>query len=107
MGQQTSSIARKVSRSVSSLFGVTSNNETTSISTAHLAVTPFVFKRQGSMYFDEDGDLAHAFYIEKNSNGCAKMVQTWDNLYPQGEVDLPHPRLNVDFPIILCEAPLS
>uniref|UniRef100_A0A8I5ZMV1 Tumor suppressor 2, mitochondrial calcium regulator like 1 n=1 Tax=Rattus norvegicus TaxID=10116 RepID=A0A8I5ZMV1_RAT len=28
------------------------------------AVPPFVFTRRGSMFYDEDGDLAHEFYEE-------------------------------------------
>ncbi|TRY86845.1 hypothetical protein DNTS_025612 [Danionella cerebrum] len=48
--------------------------------------TPFIFTRRSSLYFDEDGDLAHEFYEET-----------------VGIVKLDHPRIHVDFPVILCE----
>lgn len=64
--------------------------------------TPFVYSRRGSMYFDEDGDLAHEFYEEfKNKRGRRKMRRVDRGLRPQGEVKYSCPRLNVDFPIIL------
>ena len=58
------------------------------------------------MYFDEDGDLAHEFYEEvkpskKGRKACMKRVTK--RLMPQGSVDLPHPRLHVDFPMVMCE----
>uniref|UniRef100_A0A8D2IJD4 Tumor suppressor 2, mitochondrial calcium regulator n=1 Tax=Urocitellus parryii TaxID=9999 RepID=A0A8D2IJD4_UROPR len=40
-------------------------------------VPPFVFTRRGSMFYDEDGDLAHEFYEEtivtKNGQKRAKL----------------------------------
>ena len=66
--------------------------------------TPFVFMRRGSMYFDEDGDLAHEFYEEvapKRKGGKRKMKRVLKNLVPQGEVKYNVPRLHVDFPIVL------
>ncbi|XP_013404773.1 tumor suppressor candidate 2 [Lingula anatina] len=69
--------------------------------------TPFVFKRRGSQFFDEDGDLAHEFYeevrVEKNDKKMV-MQKRVKNLTPQGYVDLPHPRINKDFPVVMCEA---
>ncbi|XP_060076423.1 tumor suppressor candidate 2-like [Ylistrum balloti] len=103
MGQKTSSLASKVSKSVSSLFtGAVDDSQSCQ---NRSAVTPFVFKRSGSMYFDEDGDLAHEFYVEIIEGRHHYMKKQYRNLRPQGEVDLPHPRLNVDFPIVICEAP--
>uniref|UniRef100_A0A6I8NEM8 Tumor suppressor 2, mitochondrial calcium regulator n=2 Tax=Ornithorhynchus anatinus TaxID=9258 RepID=A0A6I8NEM8_ORNAN len=68
---------------------------------------PFVFTRRGSMYFDEDGDLAHEFYEEtivtKNGRKRAKLKRIHKNLVPQGIVQLDHPRIHVDFPVIICE----
>ncbi|XP_078454877.1 tumor suppressor candidate 2 isoform X2 [Lampetra planeri] len=50
-----------------------------------------VLTRRSSMYFDEDGDLAHEFYEEKlvNSNGKrrAKLLRLCQNLIPQAERD--------------------
>nr|AAI24727.1 Zgc:153746 [Danio rerio]AAI65126.1 Zgc:153746 protein [Danio rerio] len=69
--------------------------------------TPFVFTRRSSLYFDEDGDLAHEFYEEtvvtKNGRKKAKLKRIQKNLIPQGIVKLDHPRIHVDFPVILCE----
>lgn len=56
------------------------------------------------MYFDEDGDLAHEFYEEVKKKGKVKMKRVnQKHLTPQGEVPYPHPRLHVDFPIILYQ----
>ena len=60
-----------------------------------------------SMYFDEDGDLAHEFYEEvmpKRKGGRRRLrrVQA-KHLKPQGEVQYSHPRLHVDFPLILMQ----
>lgn len=70
--------------------------------------TPFVFTRRSSMYFDEDGDLAHEFYEEtivtKNGRKKAKLRRVHKNLTPQGIVKLDFPCIHVDFPVILCEA---
>lgn len=69
--------------------------------------TPFIFTRRGSMYFDEDGDLAHEFYEEtivtKNGRKRAKLKRIHKNLRPQGTIKLDHPCIHVDFPIVLCE----
>jgi hypothetical protein len=59
------------------------------------------------MYFDEDGDLAHEFYEEvapKRRGGTRRMKKiNSKHLTPQGEVKYSHPRLHVDFPIILYQ----
>lgn len=69
--------------------------------------TPFVFTRRSSLYYDEDGDLAHEFYEEtvvtKNGRKRSKLKRIQKNLIPQGIVKLDHPRIHVDFPVILCE----
>ncbi|KAK1796378.1 hypothetical protein P4O66_009430 [Electrophorus voltai] len=69
--------------------------------------TPFIFTRRSSLYYDEDGDLAHEFYEEtvvtKNGRKKAKLKRIQKNLIPQGIVKLDHPRIHVDFPVILCE----
>lgn len=72
-----------------------------------ITATPFVWKRTSSMYFDEDGDLAHEFYEEVKPSKKGKknfMKKVTRRLLPQGLVDLPHPRLHVDFPVVMCEA---
>lgn len=70
-------------------------------------VPPFVFTRRGSMFYDEDGDLAHEFYEEtivtKNGQKRAKLRRVYKNLIPQGIVKLDPPRIHVDFPVILYE----
>ncbi|KAG7280550.1 hypothetical protein CRUP_028276 [Coryphaenoides rupestris] len=71
------------------------------------SATPFVFTRRSSLYYDEDGDLAHEFYEEtvvtKNGRRKSKLKRIQKNLIPQGIVRLDHPCIHVDFPIILCE----
>ncbi|XP_067417299.1 tumor suppressor candidate 2 isoform X2 [Emydura macquarii macquarii] len=51
------------------------------------SASPFVFTRRGSMYYDEDGDLAHEFYEEtivtKNGRKRAKLKRIHKNLIPQ------------------------
>ncbi|KAJ8400150.1 hypothetical protein AAFF_G00398440 [Aldrovandia affinis] len=72
-----------------------------------LNATPFVFTRRSSLYYDEDGDLAHEFYEEtvevKNGRTRAKLKRVERNLMPQGMVKLDHPCIHVDFPVVLCE----
>uniref|UniRef100_A0A8C6GML0 Tumor suppressor candidate 2 n=1 Tax=Mus spicilegus TaxID=10103 RepID=A0A8C6GML0_MUSSI len=59
------------------------------------AVPPFVFTRSGSMFYDEDRDLAHEFYEEtivtKNGQKQAKLRQVHKNWIPQGIVKLDPP----------------
>ncbi|XP_075704016.1 tumor suppressor candidate 2 [Rhinoderma darwinii] len=65
------------------------------------------FSACSSMYFDEDGDLAHEFYEEtivtKNGRKRAKLKRVQKNLRPQGNIKLDHPCIHVDFPVVLCE----
>ncbi len=35
------------------------------------------------MYFDEDGDLAHEFYVEVKEGRKSKIKRVYDNLKPQ------------------------
>uniref|UniRef100_A0A9J7Y2U2 Tumor suppressor 2, mitochondrial calcium regulator b n=1 Tax=Cyprinus carpio carpio TaxID=630221 RepID=A0A9J7Y2U2_CYPCA len=60
-----------------------------------------------SLYFDEDGDLAHEFYEEtvvtKNGRKKAKLKRIHKNLIPQGIIKLDHPCIHVDFPVVICE----
>ncbi|KAL5014593.1 hypothetical protein ScPMuIL_008863 [Solemya velum] len=107
MGQTTSSVARKLTKSVSSMFTASSTDKGGGLNGKYqMEVTPFVFTRTGSMFFDEDGDLAHEFYEEVTDNHGCHMTRLYQNLIPQGEVSFPHPRLNADFPVVICEAPL-
>ncbi|EMP33868.1 tumor suppressor candidate 2 isoform X1 [Chelonia mydas] len=74
----------------------------------HIAFSsPMVLSPFHSMYYDEDGDLAHEFYEEtivtKNGRKRAKLKRIHKNLIPQGIVKLEHPRIHVDFPVIICE----
>ena len=65
------------------------------------------FNLSSSMYFDEDGDLAHEFYEEvvPKRKGARRSMRRVNpkRLRPQGDVKYPHPRLHVDFPIILYQ----
>merc|ERR1711894_544446 len=107
MGQTGSRVANKIANSFS--FSETPSDEymvevANTAAVAGFKGTPFVFTRRGSMYFDEDGDLAHEFYEEvlpKRKGGKRKMKKIVKNLKPQGEVKYQVPRLHVDFPIIL------
>ncbi|XP_008317814.1 tumor suppressor candidate 2-like [Cynoglossus semilaevis] len=60
-----------------------------------------------SLFYDEDGDLAHEFYEEtvvtKNGRKKFKLRRIQKNLIPQGIIKLDLPCIHVDFPIILCE----
>eukprot|EP00105_Crassostrea_gigas_P033472 XP_011456866.1 PREDICTED: tumor suppressor candidate 2 [Crassostrea gigas] len=107
MGQKTSSMARKVSQSVSSMFGATGDDKDGANHSSALAITPFIYTKKGSRFYDEDGDLAHEFYEERDIGGYSIMEQHWRNLTPEGEVKLRIPRLHVDFPVVICEAPYS
>lgn len=84
------------------------NEQTLSRFKSFQGATPFVFTRRSSMFFDEDGDLAHEFYEEtivtKNGRKKAKLKRIQKNLTPQGIIKLEHPCIHVDFPIVICEA---
>jgi len=107
MGQRASALANKVSSSFSYHGGTGEFGDEDLIDGGSRSIasfkgnTPFVYSRQGSMYFDEDGDLAHEFYEEIKKGGKRKMRRIDRNLTPQGEVKYRVPCLHVDFPIIL------
>eukprot|EP00092_Neocalanus_flemingeri_P003590 GFUD01003851.1.p1 GENE.GFUD01003851.1~~GFUD01003851.1.p1 ORF type:complete len:108 (+),score=20.08 GFUD01003851.1:133-456(+) len=105
MGQTGSRVANKIASSFTFSGSEDYIAEGAGTAVASFKGTPFVFSRRGSMYFDEDGDLAHEFYEEvlpKRKGGKRKMKKVARNLKPQGEVKYHVPRLHVDFPIILC-----
>ncbi|XP_059972517.1 tumor suppressor candidate 2-like [Mesoplodon densirostris] len=73
-----------------------------------LVVPPFgVTRCRGSMFYAEDGDLAHEFYeqtvVTKNRQKQAKRRRVHENLIPQGIGSWIPPRIHVDFPAILYE----
>jgi len=89
-------------------------NDSYSHISLNLQYFPFSLRR--SMYFDEDGDLAHEFYEEvlvpagnKKSMGYHGKTKPYmrrvaaRRLRPQGDVIYPHPRLHVDFPIVMYQ----
>lgn len=41
--------------------------------------------------------------VTKNGRKRAKLKRIHKNLIPQGIVKLEHPRIHVDFPVIICE----
>ncbi|KAL1130278.1 hypothetical protein AAG570_013216 [Ranatra chinensis] len=60
----------------------------------------------GSMYFDEEGSVAHEFYeeIRPDEPGAKPyMKRQLNNLTPQGEVSYNYPRLSGDCDIIICD----
>ncbi|KAG9333841.1 hypothetical protein JZ751_009991 [Albula glossodonta] len=69
--------------------------------------SPFVFTRRSSLFYDEDGDLAHEFYVEtvevKDGRKRAELKRVQRNLEPQGIVKLDHPCIHTDVPVVLCE----
>lgn len=107
MGQTGSRVFNKISSSFT--FHGSPTDDPFDLSAATTAVasfkgTPFVHSRRGSMFFDEDGDLAHEFYEEvapRRKGGKLRMRRLDKNLRPQGEVKYRKPCLHVDFPIIL------
>lgn len=66
MGGTTSKIYGKLSRSWTSASCSSDNFDNSSdMCRSPSSVGPFVFTRRGSQFFDEDGDLAHEFYVEE------------------------------------------
>ncbi|KAH9508071.1 Tumor suppressor candidate 2 [Bulinus truncatus] len=108
MGQTVSTVSKLVSSPVSWIRGSDKQKRTDEITPNGLipkGATLFVFRRRGSMFFDEDGDLAHEFYCEERDVRTNKVVMRRynKNLIPQGDVDLPYPRLHGDLPVILFD----
>jgi len=112
MGQTGSRVMNKISGSFSFSGAPTDDESGTAVclnegqakALARYGRLPLVYSRRGSMYFDEDGDLAHEFYEEVKKRGGSKMKRVSSkNLIPQGDVEYQHPRLHVDFPIIMYQ----
>jgi len=108
MGQSAGKLMKKGYDYMSSRGGETPTTSSTSLQNPQfkLAGTPFVLTRSSSLYFDEDGDLAHEFYREtlsKNSKSKYVLKRIRKGLKHQGEVKLEFPRINNNFPIILYE----
>ncbi|BFZ08660.1 hypothetical protein BsWGS_11699 [Bradybaena similaris] len=107
MGQTGSSVSKFITHPLSWFRG-TSQVDGTAADTELIpkGAALFVFKRRGSMFFDEDGDLAHEFYCEVKDRRANKVVmkRCKNNLVPQGEVELPFPRLHGDLPVIMFDA---
>ncbi|GFR57400.1 tumor suppressor candidate 2 [Elysia marginata] len=103
MGQSASNVSKYMSYPLSWFRG--SEHKDDGKTLVPRGATIFVFKRRGSMYFDEDGDLAHEFYCEVTDRKTNKVVmrRVLHNLVPQGDVDLPHPRLHGDLPVIVFD----
>ncbi|XP_046405872.1 tumor suppressor candidate 2-like [Ischnura elegans] len=104
MGNSGSKLVKKI---VSPLSGYSEQkSEPDNCESVKLA-TPYVLSRKGSMFLDEDGDLAHEFYVEEppqKKGAKATMKRVYSNLTPQGEVAYQFPRLHVDFPVILHQS---
>ncbi|XP_055883263.1 tumor suppressor candidate 2-like [Biomphalaria glabrata] len=108
MGQAASSVSKLVSSPITWFRGSDKQKRSDGLTQNGLipkGATLFVFKRRGSMFFDEDGDLAHEFYCEEKDIHTKKVVmrQYNRNLIPEGDVDLPYPRLHGDLPVILFD----
>ncbi|XP_050427230.1 uncharacterized protein LOC126837371 isoform X1 [Adelges cooleyi] len=68
------------------------------------SVSPFVHYRRGSMYIDEDGDMAHEFYVEAKVGTKVTLKKISKNcLKPQGDVRLDTPCIRNDYPVVLLE----
>ncbi|RZF42389.1 hypothetical protein LSTR_LSTR004197 [Laodelphax striatellus] len=103
MGSNGSKFVKKIVSPFNHGGGDTNSSEPNTNSSV---AGPIVLSRQGSMYFDEDGDLAHEFYIEElpsEKGSKARMRRIVTNLKPQGEVLYSFPRLRSDFPMILYQ----
>jgi len=104
MGQTGSNMVKRMF----SPFGGKQNSDDgqdySSLRSADGSVAPYVFRRVGSMYLNAEGDLAHEFYEEVETEHGIIMKRTPSTeLIPQGFVELKFPRLNMDFPVVLCE----
>ncbi|XP_038061438.1 tumor suppressor candidate 2-like [Patiria miniata] len=75
------------------------------VAVGKLRVNPFVHTRKSSKFYDEDGHIAHEFYIEipgsKRRRMKAGMMRIYTNLRPQEEITLDPPRLRPDLPVVL------
>lgn len=106
MGSNGSKFVKKIVSPFNSSGASGSSNPESGSCSSVKAPGPIVLSRQGSMFFDEDGDLAHEFYVEElpaKRGSKAKMKRVVNNLKPQGEVAYTCPRLHSDFPVILYQ----
>ncbi|XP_062520932.1 tumor suppressor candidate 2-like isoform X2 [Corticium candelabrum] len=64
-----------------------------------------ILETEGTLFYDEDGDVAHEFYEEIRVDGGRRstMRRITRNLTPQGLVRLRIPRLPADFPLVMCQ----
>ncbi|KAJ1362475.1 hypothetical protein KIN20_022027 [Parelaphostrongylus tenuis] len=64
-----------------------------------------VYEKPSTQYVDEDGDVAHEFYAEKEStNGQPRRLhRILNNLRPKGKERYPIPRLSSDVPVVMWE----
>ncbi|GAB6033463.1 Tumor suppressor candidate 2 [Chamberlinius hualienensis] len=97
--------SKAVKRITSVLTGATDDVAPDERNIVKYGASPFIFSRRGSMFIDEDGDIAHEFYeeVQCSENQKCRLRRMVDNLIPQGEIDHPIPRLNPNIPYIICE----
>ncbi|VDM63134.1 unnamed protein product [Angiostrongylus costaricensis] len=64
-----------------------------------------VYEKPSTQYIDEDGDVAHEFYTEKESldGQPRRLHRLLNNLRPKGKERYPIPRLSSDVPIVMWE----
>ncbi|KAK2710238.1 tumor suppressor candidate 2-like [Artemia franciscana] len=70
-----------------------------------ILTNPFILFRSGSMFLDEDDDLAHEFYVEELQSGKKPRLRrvSQRRLRPQGKVRYPYPRINCDLPVVMYQ----
>ncbi|XP_072027102.1 tumor suppressor candidate 2-like [Amphiura filiformis] len=111
MGGKSSTLVHKITSPVTNYFYGDStgdmNFDGEGGPVAKMKASPFVFKRRSSLYRDEDGFLAHEFYIEIPGSKVRKMkagmMRISQNISPQGEVQLEIPRIHSDLPVVMYE----
>ncbi|KAJ1521241.1 hypothetical protein ONE63_002926 [Megalurothrips usitatus] len=107
MGGTSTKLFKKGASAFSSVTGGGNDSDySTSSYERTFKGSPFVLNRQGSMYFDEDGDLAHEFFVEvvpQGKKGKPTMRKVTECLQPQGYVPHPYPRLHVDYPAVIYQ----
>ncbi|XP_077981935.1 tumor suppressor candidate 2-like [Glandiceps talaboti] len=117
MGNSTARGVRKLVSPVTKVFyGNTQENDDSSVDGTSsdslvrqfkTTASPFVLTRTSSMYFDEDGDLAHEFYEEMPVPASSKqksyMKKIYRNLRPQGTIEYEVPRLHPNIPTVIYQ----
>ncbi|XP_067934251.1 tumor suppressor candidate 2-like [Watersipora subatra] len=113
MGQTSSNFAKKVGKWA---LGDNSNEDQQNTKCmTRPKFNPFVYQRPSCMYIDVDGDIAHEFYEQrrvsfKTPNSKKRKTKVImckippEELRPVGMEELSHPSINVNYPLILCEA---